>query len=105
MTQTPSKSDRISLHSSVTAKKSVFGTTIDDDVVLFDPESGSYYGAGIVGNAIWALMSKPHEVREICEKLLEEFEIDAQTCEKEVVTFLNELDANGLIEVAETSDR
>ena len=99
--------DVITLTTRVCAKPTVFGTSVDDDLILFDPESGTYYGAGAVGQKIWDLITDEREVKAVCDDLLEEFDIDRQTCEADVLEFLNTLHAKGLIQAdpGETSEQ
>lgn len=90
----------VALSSKVVAKSGTFSTSVGDDLVLFDPEQGAYYGSGMVGEQIWSLIADEQEVRSICDSLLERFEVERQTCEAQVLEFLGELNEHGLIHVA-----
>ncbi|WP_176817130.1 PqqD family peptide modification chaperone [Franzmannia pantelleriensis] len=72
---------------------------VDEDLILFSAEKGMYYGTRAVGNRIWELAAEPRQVSDICEHLMEEFDVDRETCQKEVVAFLESLENEGLIDV------
>ncbi|WP_353960385.1 PqqD family peptide modification chaperone [Halomonas maura] len=78
---------------------SLLFSCIDDDTVLFNADRGRYYGTQAVGSHIWALIEEEMSVSSICEKLLEEFSVDLETCEREVFRFMEHLHKEGLIMV------
>jgi hypothetical protein len=71
-------------------------TTIDDEVVMLSPRAQSYFGLGIVGSVIWKEIEHPRRVEELCTTLQREFEIDSNTCQQQVIEFLNDLVERGL---------
>jgi hypothetical protein len=77
-------------------------TTIDDEVVMLSPRAQAYFGLGTVGSEIWHAIERPRRVDEICAGLLQQFEIDADTCRREVVDFLNDLIERGLARIVDT---
>ncbi|MCU4653922.1 PqqD family peptide modification chaperone [Roseibacterium sp. SDUM158016] len=90
----------VSLDNSVIARKDVFATAIDNELVLFDPDQGSYFGSGAVGDCIWSMISDERVVADICDALMEQFEVERATCEADVIEFLNALENRGLIKVS-----
>lgn len=78
---------------------SLLFTRVDDDLVMFSAERGMYYGIQVVGSRIWTLIEDEVSIAEICDKLLEEFSVDRETCEREVVHFVEQLDGEGLVVV------
>lgn len=72
----------------------------DTETVMLDVAGGSYYGLKSVGKAIWDLIETPTRVYDICSKLLEDFDVDAEVCRRETLGFLNHLDERGLLVVA-----
>lgn len=60
---------------------------------------GSYFGMNAVGKAIWNLLETPRSEQELVERLLEEFEVDEETCRLEVVEFIDSLRKNNLIDL------
>ncbi len=72
---------------------------VDGDVVMLSIERGKYYGTEIVGSRIWTLIESPIQIREVCQALLEEFDIDEPTCQQDVLEFLGQLQDEQLIDV------
>jgi hypothetical protein len=89
--------DPLTLDSTVRRADTVFSSAVGDDLVIFDHARGAYYGSGPVGEAIWSLLAEERRVGGLCEALLERFEVDRATCEAEVLAFLTELRARGLL--------
>ena len=69
------------------------------ETVILDMSAGVYYGLDGVGTRIWQLIQAPRAVSDICGNLLDEYEVDAERCERAVLTLLGELSRAGLIEV------
>lgn len=90
----------VSLTDSVTARSGVFSTTVDDELILFDPDQGLYFGSGIVGQCIWTMISKERQVSDICDAIMEQFEVERAVCIADVVNFLSELEKRGLVTVS-----
>jgi hypothetical protein len=74
-------------------------TTIDNEVVMLSPRAQSYFGLGTVGSEIWNAIETPRRVDDVCTGLMQEFEIDADTCQRQVLDFLNDLIDRGLARV------
>ena len=62
--------------------------------------AGRYYGLNAVASRIWELLDSPKTIAQLCAQLSEEFEVDAQTCEAEVLKFVQDLIDNGLVHEA-----
>ena len=71
--------------------------TVDDEVVLLGEAGLRYHGLDPVGAVVWQLLDGERTVAQICEQLLVEFDVASATCSAEVVAFLDDLAANGLI--------
>jgi hypothetical protein len=71
-----------------------------EEAVMMSVAAGCYYGLNAVAVRIWELLERPMTIAELCARLCEEFEVDAQTCEAEVLKFVNELIDNGIVHAA-----
>jgi hypothetical protein len=69
------------------------------EVVILNLANGVYYGLNAVGARIWSWLEKPRSVEEILRALLEEYDIDPAVCETQLLALLNDLAANGLVDV------
>jgi len=86
----------------VTAKAQV-SADLDDEAVILNLNSGVYYGLDAVGARIWSLIQEPRTVNDIRDTLLEEYEVDAGRCERDLLALLRELADQGLIEVEDAA--
>lgn len=76
-------------------------TDLAGEKVMIDFETGKYFLLKGVANDIWDMMADDVTVEEICSKLLEEYDVDEQTCKKEVVTFLKNMEDHQFIKIEE----
>jgi hypothetical protein len=58
-----------------------------------------YYSLNPVGTQIWKLIEAPQTVSGVCDALLEEYDVEPECCERDLLTLLQELADKGLIEV------
>jgi hypothetical protein len=72
---------------------------VDGAVVMMSLRRGKYYGLDGVGSRIWQLLAAPIEVGALCTALEQEFDVDPDRCEADVIEFLEGLEREGLIEV------
>lgn len=71
-----------------------------EQAVMLSIGAGRYYGLNAVGMRIWELIGTPMKVSEICVRLCEEFEIDAENCQSAVLEFANDVMDLGIIHAA-----
>ncbi len=67
-------------------------TELDGEKVMIDFESGKYFMIKGVGNDIWEMIADDVKVSDIVEKLLSEYEVEREVCEKEVESFIRQLE-------------
>jgi hypothetical protein len=71
--------------------------------VLFSSESEVYFGVNPVGAIIWELLPNCATVEQLCATLSQRFsDVGPERIEKDVVSFLTDLRANGLVVDATT---
>ena len=70
---------------------------LDDEIVMIDIEIGEYFSLNPVASRIWEMIESPLTLEEICTSLMDEYDIDAATCTKEVEAFITELSKKKLI--------
>ena len=73
---------------------------MDGEVVILDLKSGTYYGLDVVGAKVWTLIQKPVCLGTIREAIMSEYDVDAETCDRDILTFLDQMQAVGLVEVS-----
>ena len=78
----------------------VFASEIDNEVVMMNIDTGKYYGMDAIGSRIWELIADEILVTELIGKLMEEYDVEEEQCRKDVLEFLNQLNANKLLQVS-----
>lgn len=74
-------------------------TEVDGELIGMSVEQGTCYGLNGVGTRIWSLLSEPRSVDELCRQLIEEYEVEGDRCESEVIELLEELRSEGLVTI------
>ena len=72
-------------------------STVDNELVMMSLEKGTYYGLDAIGSRIWENIAEPITVGALCQKLIDQFEVDPDKCQTDVLTFLNELHREDMI--------
>ena len=70
---------------------------MDGEIVMLSLQRGEYFGLDKVGSRIWELIEQSIVVDNIKKVLLDEYEVDVLTCEKDLLEFLEDLESKGLI--------
>ena len=78
-------------------------TEIDSRVVMMSVEQGKYYGLDSVGSRIWNLLEQPRRIMEVCAIIQDEFAVERETCERDVLEFIDRLVAVNLLRVVHES--
>lgn len=87
------------LNQKITFSSTVFAQEIDGEMVLLDMNSENYFGLDEVGTDIWQAMEEKKVIQDIYETLLEEYDVEEEVLKKDIVNFIEQLEASGLIEV------
>lgn len=64
---------------------------LDSQLTILDLKSSSYFGLNSVGTFVWEELDRPKSIQALKCALLENFDVDEQTCEAELLQFLNAL--------------
>jgi hypothetical protein len=91
----------IKLNTVVSKNPQIISSKMDDEVVMMSVEKGNYYGLNRVGSEIWEKLTEPVTVAGLCDKLTQEFNVEKEQCEREVITYLDKLVSEGLILVCD----
>ncbi|MGE5155684.1 MAG: PqqD family protein [Bdellovibrio bacteriovorus] len=78
----------------------VMARTVGDEAVILDLASGTYYGLDPVGARIWELLGEGKTLGEVCDRLLEEYEVTREELERDTLRLAQELLDQGLIAIA-----
>jgi coenzyme PQQ synthesis protein D (PqqD) len=89
----------ISDRSVVVAAKDQVSCDLAGEAAILNIKNGVYYGLNPVGARIWNLMQEPRQVAEIQNEITSEYEVEPERCARDLVSLLEKLLAEGLIEV------
>lgn len=67
------------------------------DRVMMNVVSGHYLGVTSIGAQIWDLLEESPSIDDMCARLVRRYEVDHQTCQGEVRSFLDELARLGAV--------
>lgn len=81
----------MTLDSVIAQNEDVLYSDVADGMSLMDIESGKYFHFDATGARIWKRLDGTIAVAELCEKLREEFDVDAETCREDTREFLQKL--------------
>jgi hypothetical protein len=87
-------SDRVSVPAQVMDR------SVGDETVILDLESGTYYGLDPVGARMWQLLGEGKSLGEVCEIMLEEYDVARERLEEDLLKLAEELANNGLVDRA-----
>src|SRR5665647_679567 len=91
----------ILLETTVVASKEQAYADLGDEAAILNLKDGVYYGLDPVGARIWKLIQTQRTVREVLDSLLEEYDVEADRCEEDLIAVLLQLAKNDLIEIVD----
>ena len=91
----------LSLQSIVVAAKEQVSCSLGDESAILNMKNNVYYSMDAVGTRIWNLLHEPRSVREVCDKMLGEYDVERDRCERDLLDLLEKMKGEGLIEVAD----
>jgi hypothetical protein len=88
------------LASRVVPKHTQVACPLGDETMILSLENGVYYGLDPVGSRIWELLNESGSVAQIREALVEEFDVDPERCERDVLALIRQLLHERLVDVS-----
>jgi len=93
------KQKGISIEDVVSWADGIVASDIDDEKVMMCIEKGQYYKLDPVGRRVWDMIETPVKVSDLISALLTKYDVDRETCEHDVLAFLEELHEGGILRV------
>jgi hypothetical protein len=87
----------------VVAAEGQISCNLDGQAAILNLKSGVYYGLDEVGATVWDLIASPRRVAEICDALMQSYDVDAAQCTRDLAELLGELEDHGLIKVTDAA--
>jgi len=89
----------LSVHSIVLATSEQVSCPLGEESAILNLKNSVYYGVNAVGARVWKLLQHPRSVEELRDALVDEYEVDAKRCERDLIALLEKMRSEGLIEV------
>lgn len=74
-----------------------FATEVDNQVVILEYESGTYFTLNEVGSRVWQLLTQGNTVQAILNQLLQEYDVSKERLHQDLLNIVKELQVKGLI--------
>ena len=76
---------------------------IDGEAVILDIDSGQFFQLNRVGSRIWDALATPMTMAELCRAMQDRFDVDPETCRRDVVAFVGRMTQHGLVTAGDTT--
>jgi hypothetical protein len=86
-------------NSRVVASPDQVSCDLSGEAAILNLKTNVYFGLNEVGARVWNLIREPRTVAEIRDALVEEYEVEPERCQADLVALLEELEARGLVEI------
>jgi Coenzyme PQQ synthesis protein D (PqqD) len=93
----------LSLESVVVAATSQVSCSLGDESAILNMKNTVYYGLDPVGTRVWALLRQPRTIREMCDVIVDEYDVERPRCERDILELLEAMKAEGLVELSNTA--
>jgi hypothetical protein len=80
------------------AARGQVSTELEGEAVILGLADGVYYGLDGAGALVWERLREPRSVAELRDAVTAEFDVDAETAERDLLALLEELAGRGLVE-------
>ncbi|MFB3170644.1 lasso peptide biosynthesis PqqD family chaperone [Neobacillus sp. 179-C4.2 HS] len=95
--------DKLKLDSQIFQGDGNIVSDMDGEKVIMNIYKGKYYNLHTIGGVIWDLIEKPIFIHELINKLIKIYNVENKECEEQVLSFLETLSTEGLIQIKDTS--
>jgi Coenzyme PQQ synthesis protein D (PqqD) len=65
--------------------------TVGEEMAMLDLASGTYFGLDSVGMRLWQLLQEGMSLRQICDTMIEEFDVSREVLEQDVLALVRDL--------------
>lgn len=77
----------------------LLSATVGQEVVMLNMTTNAYYDADAIGAVIWRQIEAPCLVSDLVQWLVQRYDVGPDVCEVDVIRFLSDALAEGLIQV------
>jgi hypothetical protein len=95
----------IDLATCVTKSRDQVSCELNGEVAILNLKSTLYFGLDRVGATVWDALSEPKTAADLCQVVIDSFDVTEDQCQKDVLELLTTLNKAGLIEIVSPSPR
>ena len=81
----------------ISRREGLIQAEVDGELVALHIDKGTCYGFNVTATRIWSLIEQPRLLSELKQILLGEYDVDSDTCEKQLRDMVGELERDGLV--------
>jgi hypothetical protein len=78
-------------------KSDAISGKLEEEQVILDIEKGKYFSLNPVATLIWEILEQPLSIDDLCEKLLEQYDVELEKCRVETNEYIQEMIKLGLV--------
>ena len=95
----------ISERSTVVVTKDQVSADLSGEAAILNLKTSTYFGLNTVGASIWKLIQEPKTVSQIRDAITQEYDVEPDRCEHDILELLQDLSKNGLIEIIDEKNK
>ena len=89
----------MNLSDKITISPQAVARQVGNETVILHLGNGTYFGLDPVGARIWQLMGEGKTLAEICEVMLDEYDVSREDVERDALSLAQNLAAQKLIDI------
>ena len=89
----------LSLTMQISVPKNVLVRTSENESVLLNLDTESYYGLDEIGMSVWQALTQTENIQAAYESLLAEYDVDPVTLQRDLEAFIESLVQRGMVEL------
>jgi hypothetical protein len=89
----------LSMDTQISASETILSSDLGDEVVMMCINKGKYFSLQGPSGRIWKLLETPRTLGEICDVLLEEYDVAPTDCESELIALVAEMHDQELVNI------
>jgi hypothetical protein len=87
----------------VAAGADVLSSDLAGEVMILDLRTGIYYGLNAVAARVWDMIKTPRSFQEVRDTVRNDYEVDWDRCEVDLLRLIHELVGAGLVEIRDAA--
>ena len=95
----------LSERSTIVVTEDQVSADLSGEAAILNLKTSTYFGLNTVGASIWKLVREPKTVSQIRDAIIQEYDVEPDRCEHDILELLQELSKHGLIEIIEEKNK